>query len=128
VERAGGSATSPELHEAFERRFGLELIETRGQPEMAGLWLVSGPGERRIGTVGRPRPWLAATVLRPGGSEAVAGETGEIALRPEHPLLMTQGYFRDAEATARAFPGDGWYHTSDAGERDEAAGFAFTAG
>jgi crotonobetaine/carnitine-CoA ligase len=125
VERAVGSATAPELHEAFEQRFGLELIETYGQSEMAGLWLMNGPGERQLGTVGRPRPWLTATVLRPDGAEAAPGETGEIALRPEHPLLMTRGYFRDAEATARAFPGDGWYHTGDAGERDEAGWFRF---
>lgn len=131
VERAVGSATPPELHEAFERRFGLRLIESYGQSETAGLWLTDPPEGRRIGTIGRPRRWLEATILREDGAEAAVGEPGEIALRPAHPLLMTCGYFRDPEATARAFPGahggagDGWYRTGDAGDRDADGYFRF---
>jgi crotonobetaine/carnitine-CoA ligase len=124
VERAVGSATAPELHEAFERRFGLRLIETYGQSEMAGLWLMQAETGRRIGTVGGPRRWLEAAVLRPDGSVAAPGETGEIALRPEHPLLMTSGYFQDTDATARAFRG-GWYWTGDAGSQDADGNFRF---
>ncbi|MGD9892520.1 MAG: AMP-binding protein [Dehalococcoidia bacterium] len=117
AERAVGSATLPELHESFERRFALRLIESYGQTEMAGLWLTDPPNGRRIGTVGRPRRWLEAAMLRNDGTVAAHGETGEIALRPAHPLLMTHGYFRDPETTAHAFRG-GWYHTGDAGVRD----------
>jgi crotonobetaine/carnitine-CoA ligase len=117
AERAVGSATAPELHEPFERRFGLRLIETYGQTEMAGLWLMQPEEGRRIGTVGGPRRWLEAAVLRPDGIPAALDEPGEIALRPAHPLLMTTGYFRDPEATARAFRA-GWYWTGDAGSRD----------
>jgi len=117
AERAVGSATLPELHESFERRFGLRLIESYGQTELAGLWLTDPPDGRRIGTVGRPRRWLEAAILRDDGTAAAAGETGEIALRPAHPLLMTHGYFRDPATTAHAFRG-GWYHTGDAGARD----------
>lgn len=117
VRLAVGSATAAELHEPFERRFGLRLIECYGQSEMAGLWLMDPPAGRRIGTVGTARRWCAAAILRPDGSEAEPGEQGEIAIRPEHPLLMTAGYWREPEATARAFR-DGWYWTGDAGERD----------
>jgi crotonobetaine/carnitine-CoA ligase len=129
VERAVGSATPPELHEAFEARFGLRLIESYGQTEMAGLWFAHPDEGRRIGTVGRPRRWLEAAVLRADGSEAAPGEVGEIALRPAYPLLMTQGYFRDAETTAYAFRGgpgrEGWYFTGDAGEQDAEGHFRF---
>jgi carnitine-CoA ligase len=120
AERAVGSATAPELHEAFERRFGMRLIESYGQTETAGLWLTDPPEGRRIGAAGKPRRWLDAKIVREDGSEAVPGEQGEIVLRPAHPLLMTQGYFRDPEANARAFPDapDGWYRTGDAGEQD----------
>lgn len=119
AERAVGSATAPELHEPFERRFGMRLIESYGQTETAGLWLTDPPEGRRIGWAGKPRRWLETTIIREDGDEAAPGEQGEIALRPAHPLLMTRGYFRDAEASARAFPNglDGWYRTGDAGER-----------
>src|SRR5215213_7264712 len=69
AERAVGSATAPELHEAFERRFRLRLIETYGQSETAGLWLMQPEQGRRIGTIGTARRWLEATLLRPDGSE-----------------------------------------------------------
>jgi len=48
------------------------------------------------------------------------GEVGEIVVRG--PMVM-QGYWRDAEATARAVR-DGWMHTGDAGYRD-AEGFFY---
>lgn len=124
VERAVGSATSPELHEPFERRFGLRLIESYGQSETAGLWLSDPPEGRRIGAVGKPVRWMEAAILREDGSEADAGESGEICLRPEHPLLMTRGYVNDPETTARAFR-DGWYHAGDAGVRDADGYIAF---
>ena len=44
-----------------------------------------------------------------------AGERGEIVLRGPK---VFKGYWRDPEATARAFAG-GWFHTGDVGVRDE---------
>jgi crotonobetaine/carnitine-CoA ligase len=117
VERAVGSATAPELHEAFERRFAVRLIETYGQTETAGLWLMQPETDRRIGTIGTPRRWLEAAVLRPDGTPCDPDEPGEIALRPAHPLLMTTGYFRDDAATAHTFHHSS-YWTGDAGSRD----------
>ena len=122
--RAVGSATPPELHEAFEQRFGLQLIETYGQTELAGLWLTDPPAGREIGRVGVPCRWMDAKVERDDGTTASPGETGEIALRSHHPLLMTTGYFGNEAATAHAFRG-GWYHTGDAGEQDTAGSIRF---
>ena len=44
-----------------------------------------------------------------------AGVRGEIVLRGEN---IMKGYFRDPEATDRAFRG-GWFHTGDIGYRDQ---------
>ena len=44
-----------------------------------------------------------------------AGEPGEIVLRGPK---VFKGYWRDPDATARAFAG-GWFHTGDVGVRDE---------
>lgn len=122
--RAVGSATPPELHEMFERRFGIQLIETYGQTETAGLWLTDPPEGRSIGRAGKPRRWMQATVVREDRSRAEPGEAGEIALRPTDPLLMAQRYYNNEPATARAFR-DGWYYAGDAGEQDETGSIRF---
>jgi long-chain acyl-CoA synthetase len=50
--------------------------------------------------------------------ELPVGESGEIVMRGEN---VFKGYFKNDEATARAFRG-GWFHTGDVGYRD-AEGF-----
>jgi long-chain acyl-CoA synthetase len=52
--------------------------------------------------------------------EVADGEAGEIVLRGEN---VFKGYFRNEEATRRAFRG-GWFHTGDVGYRD-AEGFFY---
>ncbi len=54
------------------------------------------------------------------GAEVPVGQLGEIVLRGENIL---KGYFRNEEATARAFR-NGWFHTGDIAYRD-ADGFFY---
>src|SRR5262249_17086499 len=49
------------------------------------------------------------------GRSLPAGERGEVVLRGPK---VFKGYWRDPDATARAFEG-GWFHTGDIGIRDE---------
>ncbi len=49
------------------------------------------------------------------GRPVPAGERGEIVLRGPK---VCKGYWRDPDATARAFAG-GWFHTGDIGVRDD---------
>jgi acyl-CoA synthetase (AMP-forming)/AMP-acid ligase II len=61
--------------------------------------------------VGLPTPILAADVHDPEGGSLVgrAGEAGEAVYRSP---LITQGYYRNLEATEEAFR-DGWFHSGD---------------
>jgi fatty-acyl-CoA synthase len=69
----------------------------------------------KVGSVGRPVVHLEVKIVADDGGEAATGELGEIALRG--PKVST-GYWRDDEATARAFR-DGWFHSGDVGRLDE---------
>ncbi|MDZ7675445.1 MAG: long-chain fatty acid--CoA ligase [Acidimicrobiales bacterium] len=69
----------------------------------------------KIGSVGRPCLHLELDIWDEDGRPVAAGEKGEIVLRG--PKLF-KGYWRDPEATAKAFAG-GWFHTGDVGIRDE---------
>jgi acyl-CoA synthetase (AMP-forming)/AMP-acid ligase II len=69
----------------------------------------------KLGSVGRPCVHLELDLWDSGGTSVAAGERGEIVMRG--PKLF-KGYWRDPEATAKAFEG-GWFHTGDIGIRDE---------
>jgi len=67
------------------------------------------------GSVGRRCLYLELDVWDSAGASVPAGAPGEIVLRG--PKLF-KGYWRDPEATERAFAG-GWFHTGDIGVLDE---------
>jgi fatty-acyl-CoA synthase len=69
----------------------------------------------KLGSVGRPCLHLELDVWDDEGRPVAAGERGEIVLRGPK---VFKGYWRDPEATAKAFAG-GWFHTGDIGVRDE---------
>jgi acyl-CoA synthetase (AMP-forming)/AMP-acid ligase II len=69
----------------------------------------------KLGSVGRPCLHLEVELWDDGGRPVPAGTTGEIVLRGPK---VFKGYWRDPDATARAFAG-GWFHTGDVGLCDE---------
>ena len=79
------------------------------------------PAHRR-GSFGRPVPGLEARVRREDGSEAGAGEAGELCLRG--PFLM-DGY--DGRERHETFDADDWFRTGDLATRDD-DGFLYFRG
>jgi len=125
--RFGRSASAPlpvEHHQAFERRFGVPIIEAMGMTETASVVFCNpqDPAGRRYGSPGLPCG-VEARIAGKDGGQAVDGETGEIVLRG--PNVM-QGYFDNPEETAKAFDADGWMRTGDLGYRDAQGYFTIT--
>ncbi|MFQ5535765.1 MAG: AMP-dependent synthetase/ligase [Sphingomonadales bacterium] len=89
----------------FFQALGVQLLQGYGQTESAPLISVNRPGSAKMHTVGPP--------VR--NTEVRIAEDGEILVRGE---LVTHGYWRDAEATAKAIR-DGWLHTGDIGILDD---------
>jgi fatty-acyl-CoA synthase len=69
----------------------------------------------KLGSVGRPCLHLELDVWDDEGRSVAAGEKGEIVMRGPK---VFKGYWRDPEATEKAFAG-GWFHTGDIGVRDD---------
>jgi malonyl-CoA/methylmalonyl-CoA synthetase len=110
-----GSAPLPaQVLEDFRARYGHTILERYGMSET--LMIMSNPyvGERRPGSVGLPLPGVSVRLLKPDGSSALDGETGEIYLRGPN---VFAGYWRREEATRAAFI-DGYFRTGDLGIRD----------
>jgi len=70
---------------------------------------------RRLGSVGKVIPTVAARVVDDEMNDVPVGQVGEIVYRA--PTLMA-GYWNNPEATAEAFAG-GWFHSGDLVRQDE---------
>jgi acyl-CoA synthetase (AMP-forming)/AMP-acid ligase II len=68
----------------------------------------------KLGSVGRACLYLDLDIWDEHGASRPAGTAGEIVLRGPK---VFQGYWRDPDATAKAFAG-GWFHTGDIGVVD----------
>jgi acyl-CoA synthetase (AMP-forming)/AMP-acid ligase II len=69
----------------------------------------------KLGSVGRPCLYLDLDIWDEDGRSVASGERGEVVLRGPK---VFKGYWRDADATEKAFAG-GWFHTGDIGVRDD---------
>lgn len=119
-----GGAAPAEIWEAFERRFGLSILEIYGLTETATFCLGSPPDDIRVGKLGKPVGWSEVRIERADGDEAPDGEPGEIAIRSKRPHTLFLGYYKNEEATAKAMAG-GWFHSGDRGRRDADGYFVF---
>jgi len=113
----GCSAIPPNLHRAIEARWGVPWREIFGMTE-SGLNIAVTPEDHEAlvgtGSIGTALPHCDVAVVDEQGRDVPPGEVGELRLRC--PGLM-DGYFHDAEATARFFR-DGWANTGDLVTRD----------
>ncbi|HJT64124.1 MAG TPA: AMP-binding protein [Candidatus Limnocylindria bacterium] len=109
-----GGAALPESTGLFFESIGIPILEGYGLTETAPILTANHPASYRYGTVGQP---VAGTELRLDPS------TGEIHARG--PQLML-GYLDRPAETARVLDAEGWLHTGDVGEFDDAGRLRIT--
>ena len=123
----GAEKLSPELAEAFEKRFGVRPVEGYGATELSPVVSGNVPPSRdlsgrqglREGTVGRPLPGISAKVVDPDtGADLGADRPGMLLVTG--PNVM-KGYLGRPDLTAQVLR-DGWYVTGDVA-RIDADGF-----
>ena len=123
-----GAGVEPQLHEAFERRFGFPLVEVWGMTETGRIFSdCHEPRAIHTRAFGRPHGGLEARVVDDGDRPVPTDTEGELLVRwggPEGPRHgFFTGYLKNAEATAEAWRGE-WFHTGDV-VRQDASGMLF---
>lgn len=122
--RLGWGVPTPPWTEAFEQRFGVELVEVYGLSD-AGIVLYNQPGGPKApGSCGRAVAPFDVRIHDEDGFEVPVGETGELVIRSGEPHLLLTGYHGDPAATAEAFR-NLWFHTGDLVRRDAEGNFYF---
>ncbi len=109
--------------EVFSRRFGCDIYTVFNMTEISTP-LVSDRNPSPLGTCGKPRLGVEARVVDENDCEVAPGGVGELILRTDRPWAMNHGYFRNPEATARAWR-NGWFHTGDAFRIDAEGNYFF---
>lgn len=124
--RSASAPLPPEQHRAFERTFGIPVIEAMGMTESASVVFANpqDPARRKYGTPGLPCGVEAKVVELQTGRTLPPNSPGEICLRG--PNVMA-AYYKSAEQTAKAFDREGWLLTGDLGYRDADGYYYFVA-
>ena len=106
------------IWEAFETRFGVQILEIYGANDGGGLAL-KPPGVGPIGSFGKPLPNWEMRILDDDGNECPPGTSGEICCRPAQgsPASVEIEYLGNPEASRKKVR-DGWNRSGDVGHRD----------
>ncbi len=124
--RSASAPLPPEQHRAFERRFGIGVIEAMGMTECASVVFCNpqDASRRKYGTPGLPCGVRARVVDVDSGEVLPDGATGELQLAGDN---VMSGYWHAPDKTSEAITADGWLRTGDLGHRD-GDGFYFVTG
>jgi len=118
---SAGATLPLEIARGWREKFGLAITEGLGCSEGSLLCLNPSPDDKP-GSVGLPLSETEMRIVDKDGSEAEAGESGEVTVRGPSVML---GYWNRPEATAEAVR-DGWFHTGDIGRKDADGYFYIT--
>ena len=117
-----GAGVEPALHQEFETRFGIPLVECWGMTEMCRV-LYNNDEPRQIHTraMGRPRDDLQVKVVDENDQEVARGKPGEMVVRHSEKTPRAgafSGYLNKEKETEEAWK-SGWFHTGDTVTMDE---------
>jgi len=113
---SGSDRLPDEVFTGFQRTFGHTLLERYGMTETGMNCSNPLHGDRRIGSIGLPLPYVEVRIVDAESRESLSdGEIGELEIRGPN---VFKGYWRQPEKTAEAFTADGWFCTGDLGLRE----------
>ena len=106
------------LWEAFEKRFGVQLLEIYGASDGGGL-AFKPPGVGPIGSFGKPMQGYEMKILDDAGNECPPGVPGEICCRPAagSTASVDVEYLGNPEASKQKIRA-GWNRSGDVGHSD----------
>lgn len=123
--RSASAPLSPDVHRAFEKRFGVPIIETMGLTETAAQILSNPlpPAPRKTGS-----PGIAfgndIKIADNNHVECPANTEGEILVRGANVMRC---YLDNQQATQQAITRDNWLRTGDLGRMDH-DGYVYVTG
>lgn len=114
---SGGAAMPTSVMQAFDDKYGVNILEGYGLSETSPVASFNPPGRpKKAGTIGLPIDGVEFRLEDEEGNVVTTpGESGEICIKGHN---VMKGYWKNDAATAESIR-DGWFHSGDIGTRDE---------
>jgi crotonobetaine/carnitine-CoA ligase len=107
----------------FAARFGVTLWTSYGATEMGAIISCAGDEQCR-GALGYLNKGVESRIVDKDFNNVAIGEIGELLVRSTNPKNLFSEYFRNSEASAKAYHED-WYCTGDMIRKSESGLFYF---
>ncbi len=113
-----GAPLSYKLGVEAEAKLGCPIVQYYGSVDAGGSLMhrIEDPQEVRLLTAGKPMRGVEVKLVDDNGKEVPRGSVGEVWVRG---ATFVSGYYKDPEATARAWTADGWFQMGDLGRWDD---------
>jgi long-chain acyl-CoA synthetase len=110
----GAAALPIPVHDKFEKKFGVPLMEGYGLTEASPVVTLNPEKKRLAGSIGKPLPGIELRIIGESGEDIPLGDVGEICIKGGNVMV---GYYRQEEATREAFldPEHRWLRSGDMG-------------
>jgi benzoate-CoA ligase family protein len=111
---SAGEALPRELHERWDRAFGVPIIDGIGSAESFHIYISNRPGDIRPGSLGKLVPGYEAKLLDDDGAPVAQGDVGALWLRGDSAALYYQGDYAKSKEHLRG----GWIVSGDKFRQD----------
>lgn len=116
---SGGAPLPVPLVKKYSAEKGIKFKQGFGMTEFGpGIFaLAAEDAIEKAGSIGRPNFYVDARIVDDNNRPLGPGQIGELVLKGPS---QSSGYFNDPEASKTAVDDEGWFHTGDLAEYDEA--------
>ncbi|HTQ15496.1 MAG TPA: benzoate-CoA ligase family protein [Rhizomicrobium sp.] len=112
---SAGEALPRELHERWDRAFGVPIIDGIGSAESFHIYISNRPGDIRPGSLGRLVPGYEAKLVDDDGREVAQGDVGTLWLKGDSAALHYHAAYDKSKEHLRG----GWIVSGDKFRQDE---------
>jgi len=111
---SAGEALPRELHERWDRAFGIPIIDGIGSAESFHIYISNRPGDVRPGSLGKLVPGYDAKLVDDSGGEVTQGDVGTLWLKGDSAAL----YYHSAYEKSKEHLRGGWIVSGDKFRQD----------
>lgn len=112
---SAGEALPRELHDRWDRAFGVPIIDGIGSAESFHIYISNRPGDIRPGSLGKLVPGYEAKLVDDDGNAVTQGDVGTLWLKGDSAAL----YYHSAYEKSKQHLRGGWIVSGDKFRQDE---------